>query len=84
MSECLCGSRWTVLTVKVIWHFAFHFSHIGLYNEVNLLLNIFQTAALLEVCCYLVCACFVAVIFCKHYGLHTVFIFNCVVCPKHF
>lgn len=40
---------WIVLTGKIIWHFSFHDSFVGLYDELKLFLNIFQTAALLEV-----------------------------------
>lgn len=40
---------WTVLTGKIIWHCSFHDSYVGLYDEVKLFLNIFQTAAVLEV-----------------------------------
>jgi len=48
-SEWLHDCRWTVLTFVVLWHCVFHGSFVGLYDEVQLLLSIFQTAALLEV-----------------------------------
>jgi len=47
--SCFFDCRWTVLTCKIIWHCSFHDSYVGLYDEVRLFLNIFQTAALLEV-----------------------------------
>jgi len=42
-----------VLTFKLTWYCLFHDSISGLYDEVKLVLNIFQTAALLEVFGYL-------------------------------
>ena len=45
--------RWMVLTFKLTWYCLFHDSISGLYDEVKLVLNIFQTAALLEVFGYL-------------------------------
>lgn len=41
---------WLLLTIKLIWQCASNDSCAGLYDEVKLLLNVFQTAALLEVC----------------------------------
>lgn len=40
---------WTMITVKMLFHLLFRETYVGLYDEVKLLLNIFQTLALLEV-----------------------------------
>jgi len=34
---------------KIVWHYSFRDSSVGLYDELKLFLNVFQTAALLEV-----------------------------------
>jgi len=53
IDEWLPVCSWLLLTIKLIWHCASHDSYVGLYDEVKLLLNIIQTAALLEVSCLL-------------------------------
>lgn len=40
---------WTALAIKIVYHFTFHKSCDGLYDEIKMLLNIFQTLAALEV-----------------------------------
>lgn len=57
--KCLCVfivihlilfiSRWTLLMFKLVYHMAFEQTVAGLYDEVATFLNIFQTAAILEV-----------------------------------
>lgn len=42
-------SRWTLLMFKLVYHMAFEQTVAGLYDEVATFLNIFQTAAILEV-----------------------------------
>lgn len=40
---------WTLITVKMLFHLLFRKTCVGLYDEVELLLNLFQTLALLEI-----------------------------------